>query len=159
MERHVTLIRRQERKTVEDDYTYLENLQPLVYLSGPMEHVSEEEGRGWREEATTLLAGHEIESVNPYDVPRFDREETSPKLLVKADLHWILRSQGMIINASQDIVTWGTPMEVIWAHMHRTVNVAFVGELIASPWLAAHARIVPTLEQAVEVMAWEIRQL
>ena len=139
-----------------DEYSYLGSLQPLVYLSGPMEHVSEEEGRGWREEAKVLLASHDLEAIDPYD---FEQESSIPKLLVKADLYWILRSQGMIINASQDVVTWGTPMEVIWAHMHRTISVAFVGDLNASPWLTAHARIVPTLEQAVEVMVWEIRQL
>ena len=138
------------------DYNYLESLQPLVYLSGPMEHVSEEESRGWRKKAKELLVEYDLEGVDPYD---FKQDSWSPKLLVKTDLYWVLRSQGMIINASQEVITWGTPMEVIWAHMHRTANIAFVGELNASPWLAAHARIVRTLEQAVEVMAWEIRQL
>ena len=139
-----------------DEYTHLKNTQPLVYLSGPMDHVSEEEGRGWREAAKILLAKHEIKAVDPYD---FEQEVTVPTLLVKADLHWILRSQGMITNASQDAVTWGTPMETIWAHLHRVINVAFIGTCPPSPWLAAHARTVLTLNQAVEVVAWEIRQL
>lgn len=139
-----------------DEYTYLESVQPRVYLSGPIDNVSEEEGHGWREAAKILLAKHEIQAVDPYD---FEKEVTIPALLVKADLRWILRSEGMIINASQDVVTWGTPMETIWAHMHRVITVAFVGTCKPSPWLAAHAKIVRTLNQAVEVVAWEIRQL
>jgi len=141
---------------VNDEYVYLEGVRPSVYLSGPMDYVSEEEGKNWRIRATGLLYKHDIKAVDPYD---FEKEVCLPDLLVKADLHWILRSQGMIINASQDVRSWGTPMETIWAHMHRVINIAFVGDLYPSPWLSCHAKVVPTLEQAVEVVAWEIRQL
>ena len=141
---------------MDNEYTYLESVQPCVYLSGAMDNVSEEEGQGWREQAKVLLAEHEIQAVDPYD---FEENVNNPKLLVKRDLHWILRSEGMIINASQDVVTWGTPMETLWAHIHRVVSEAFVEERSPSPWLSAHARIVQTLDQAVEVVAWEIRQL
>ncbi len=141
---------------MDNEYTYLESVQPRVYLSGPMDHVSEEEGRRWREKAKVLLAKHEIKAVDPYD---FEQEITTPALLVKADLHWIIRSSGMIINASQDVRSWGTPMETLWAHMHRVINIAFVEECKPSPWLLAHSKVVKTLDQAVECVAWEIRQL
>ena len=141
---------------MDNEYTYLESTQPRVYLSGPMDCVSEKEGRGWRKKAKVLLSEHEIRTIDPYD---FEQEVTIPKLLVKTDLSWILRSSGMIINASQDVVVWGSPMETLWAHMHRVINIAFVGDFSPSPWLSYHAKVVQTLEQAVECVAWEIRQL
>lgn len=156
MERHVTLILKLEGRVVNDEYTYLESVQPYVYLSGPMDRISEKEGRGWREKAKTLLTTHNLKAVDPYD---FKKSTDDPKLLVKTDLHWILRSSGMIINASQNVVVWGSPMETLWAHMHRVINIAFVGDLHPSPWLSAHSKVVQTLDQAVECVAWEIHRL
>lgn len=140
----------------DDHHIYLESIQPLVYLSGPMDCVSEEEGRRWREEAKELLAAHELKAIDPYDL---EQEVTIPNLLVKTDLCWILRSSGMIINASQNVVVWGSPMETLWAHMHRVINIAFVEECKPSPWLSAHSKVVQTLDQAVECVAWEIHRL
>ena len=121
-----------------------------------MDCVSEEEGREWREKAKTLLTAHELKVADPYD---FENNVNDPKLLVKTDLFWILRSSGMIINASQNVVVWGSPMETLWAHIHRVINIAFVEECKPSPWLLAHSKVVQTLDQAVECVAWEIRQL
>ena len=154
MAKLATLIQKRERKVVGDEYDYLRSAKPRVYLSGAMDNVSEEERKAWRRVTGELLSHHNIQAVNPYDF-----EPSNPKVLVRTDLHEVLRCQGMIINASQDVEVWGTPMEVLWAHMHRVINIAFVGELEPSPWLSYHAKVVPTLEQAVEVMAWEIRQL
>jgi len=139
-----------------DEYNYLESIKPLVYLSGPMDNVSEVLGQGWRKAAKGLLSKHGLRAIDPYD---FEEEVCIPELLVKTDLRWIFRCQGMIINASQDVKSWGTPMETIWAHMHRVINVAFVEDSRPSPWLMAHSKVVKTLDQAVECVAWEIRQL
>jgi len=139
---------------VGDEYDYLRSAKPRVYLSGAMDNVSEEEGKAWRRVTDELLSHHDIQAVNPYDF-----EPSDPKVLVRRDLHEILRCQGMIINASQDVKVWGTPMEVLWAHMHRVTNIAFVYDREPSPWLLHHAKVVKTLDQAVECVAWEIRQL
>ncbi len=139
-----------------DEYDYLRAIKPRVYLSGPMDDMSEEEGRNWRIRATGLLSKHDIKAVDPYDL---EKEGCLIDLLVKTDLSWILRCQGMIVNASQDARSWGTPMEVIWAHMHRVISVAFVEDTRPSPWLIYHSGVVKTLDQAVERVAWHIRQL
>ncbi len=141
---------------MDDGYAYLRTVKPRVYLSGPMDDVSEDEGRNWRGMATALLDEHDIKVVDPYD---FEKEVCIPELLVKTDLGWILRCQGMIINASQGVETWGTPMEVLWAHIHRVITVAFVQDTRPSPWLMYHSGVVKTLDQAVERVAWHIRQL
>ena len=141
-----------------DEYDYLAGIKPRIYLAGPMENVNEEEGNAWRQEVTLLLAKQDLQAINPYYL---EQERNRPKFLVKTDLRAILHCEGMIINASQDVVTWGTPMEVLWAHMHRVINVAFTGSIHShpSPWLLNHAEIVSTPEQAVEVMAWKIQRL
>ncbi len=156
MVNRVTLIQKLGRRIVNDDETYLANVKPHVYLSGPMENVSEKGGREWREEAKLLLTSHDLEAFDPYD---FEQEATIPRLLVRTDFRCILASEGMLINASQNVVVWGSPMEVLWASMHKVINIAFVGDRTPSPWLSAHSKVVLTLNQAVECMAWEIRQL
>ncbi len=137
-----------------DEYDYLRSIKPRVYLSGPMDDVSEEEGKAWRRVAGELLSHHDIQAVNPYDF-----EASNPKALVMTELRELLRCQGMIINASQEVKSWGTPMETIWAYMHRVISVAFVKDTHPSPWLMYHSGVVKTLDQAVERVAWHIRQL
>lgn len=129
---------------------------PKVYLSGPMDHVSKEVGRAWRDRAKELFLEHGIEVFDPYD---FEREVDNPNLLIKTDLTYIIQSHGMLINASQNVITWGTPMEVFWACQNGIVNVAFTGDHRVSPWLRAHSTIATTLDQAVEVMAWKLSRL
>ncbi len=137
-----------------DEYEYLESVKPRVYLSGPMDNVRSEVGRNWRIRVTGLLNRHDIQAVDPYDF-----EPADPKILVRTDLQKILPCQGMIINASQEVETWGTPMETMWAHMHRLINIAFIQSSRPSPWLSYHSSIVKTLDQAVERMVWEIHRL
>lgn len=129
---------------------------PKVYLSGPMDHVSAEEGKGWREIAKGLLADHGITTLDPYD---FEQDSGDPKLLIKTDLIQIIQSHGMLINASQSVTVWGSPMEVLWAWQNGIINVAFTGELRVSPWLSTHSAITQTLEQAVEVISWRLSRL
>jgi len=123
---------------------------PKVYLSGPMDHVSEDEGRGWRIEAKIKLESHSIQVFDPYD---FEQDIDNPPALVKTDLSFILQSHGMLINASQNVTVWGSPMETLWARMHGIINIAFIGDLHPSPWLSAHATVVHDLDQATERMA------
>ncbi len=129
---------------------------PKVYLSGPMDHVSEEEGKGWRETAKELLSSRGITVFDPYD---FEQDTDTPKLLIKTDLSYIIQSHGMLINASQNVTVWGSPMEVLWAWQNGIINVAFTGTLSTSPWLSAHSAVTQTLDQAVEVMTWRLSRL
>ncbi len=129
---------------------------PKVYLSGPMDHVSEEEGKGWREVAKELLSSRGITVFDPYD---FEQDKDTPELLVKTDLSYIIQCHGMLINASQNVTVWGSPMEVLWAWQNGIINVAFTETLHPSPWLSAHSAITQTLNQAVEVMTWRLSRL
>ncbi len=127
-----------------------------IYLSGPMDDVSEEEGRHWRERAKIALAEFEMEGVDPYD---FEQKKAIPTALVRTDLQNILTCKGMITNASQHVCTWGTPMEVLWSHMYHIPVVAFTGNERISPWLAAHAHTVMSLDKAVETIRWQVIRL
>jgi hypothetical protein len=129
---------------------------PNVYLSGPMDDVSDGEGRGWREEAKELLQEHGVRVFDPYD---FEENVNDPKQLVKTDLIHIAQSHGMLINASQNAVVWGSPMEVIISWRSGLINVAFTGDRRVSPWLSAHSTITTTLENAVDNITWQLSRL
>ncbi len=129
---------------------------PNVYLSDPMDNVDESEGKGWRETATEFFALHSISTFNPYD---FEENVNNPPALVKTDIIYMAKSHGMLINASQPVVVWGSPMEVLWGAQHGLINIAFTGDLKVSPWLSAHSIITTTLEQAMEQMVWKLSRL
>lgn len=129
---------------------------PKVYLSGPMDHVSEEEGKGWKGRAKELLNEHGITVFDPYD---FEQDVSNPKLLIKTDLSHIIQSHGMLINASQNAIVWGSPMEVLWAYQNDIINVAFTGTARVSPWLSFYSTTTKTLDQAVENLAWQLSRL
>lgn len=129
---------------------------PNVYLSGPMDHVSDEDGKGWRDIAKELFSPYGVTTFNPYD---FEEDTNNPKALVKTDLIYIAQSHGMLINASQNVIVWGSPMEVVLSYRAGLINVAFTGNLRISPWLAAHSATTITLEQAVDQMIWKLSRL
>ena len=127
-----------------------------IYLSGPMDAFKADEGKVWREHAKIHLAKWDIEAVNPYT---FEQENARPTDLVREDLQHILSCQGLIANVSQDVRMVGTPMEILWAHMHHIPVVAFTGAISISPWLAAHAHVVDDLKTAVEILRWQTIRL
>lgn len=119
-----------------------------VYLSGPMENVSDEDGKGWRNEAISLLIYNGVQGIDPYN---FGMQGRSDEAIIREDLYSLSTHQGMITNASQNVPMWGTPMEVYFAWQNHIPTVAFLGNANSSPWLRYHTTaVVGTLEEAVE---------
>ena len=121
---------------------------PRIYLSGPMQYTKE--GKEWREVAKDKLKARGFEGISPYD---FERVE---KGIVERDLSEILNSFGIIVNAYEEVPSWGTPMEVFFAYTHGKTVIAFVGDL-GKPtpiWLSHHSVIVLTLDDAIERITW-----
>jgi nucleoside 2-deoxyribosyltransferase len=82
---------------------------------------------------------------------RVRREVSDSELhsFISEDLREIAESDALIVNATRP--SWGTAMEIVYAHVLQRRVVAFVDlrETSVSPWLRYHCEIHPPLEEAV----------
>jgi nucleoside 2-deoxyribosyltransferase len=117
-----------------------------VYLAGPIFGRTDEECRAWREEAKRLLAPHE--TLDPMQRDFRGYEEQNAARIVRHDLAEIRQADLLLVNAKQ--ASWGTAMELVYAHRAGKNSVAFCSGRV-SPWLRYHTTAVfPTLLDAVE---------
>jgi len=85
-----------------------------IYLAGSMEHVSIEEAKGWRSEATHLLA-HSCKILNPCR-RLHSFEPKYMKRIFELDLRDIRESDLILANLDKpEIPKHGTAMEVFYA--------------------------------------------
>jgi nucleoside 2-deoxyribosyltransferase len=118
-----------------------------VYLCGGIHGLSNAQAKAWRERATELLS-----TVNIIDPMRRDyrgAEASNIDSFIEGDLRDIAESDVLLVNATRP--SWGTAMEIVYAHiLHRRI-VAFVdSKNPVSPWLRYHCdEITISLEEAV----------
>ena len=134
-----------------------------VYLSGPIDLVSEQEATEWRREAAMMLAHKRDEDGNPVVVldPTKTKFMTPPNLTQKEDCRmivehnqqWIGRSTVMLVNANSP--GWGTAMEVYFAYQEEEIIIAFSNNPKPSAWLTAHVHgdIYPDLSAAIDAIS------
>jgi nucleoside 2-deoxyribosyltransferase len=126
-----------------------------VYLAGPIFGCSDDEAFGWREEATTALAAY-AEVVSPMRRDFRGSEQGNEALIIEADKRDIRSVDAVLVNAQRP--TWGTGMEIHYAHGKRKRIVAFVGKQRPSPWLTYHCEYVfPDLEDALTALLAGVR--
>lgn len=116
-----------------------------TYLCGGINGLSDAECRDWREVAKELL------KTGTRDPMRRDyrgKEDESVMEIIHGDLDDIRESTFVLVNATRP--SWGTAMEIVYAHYMCRHIVAFVGDGRVSPWLRFHCHIVGTVEQACE---------
>lgn len=96
-----------------------------IYLAGPMEHVSKEEAKGWRQIATTLLWNNSNVLDPTRRVHNFDKRYM--KRIFELDLRDIQESDIILVNLDNpEIAKHGTAMEVFYAsYVLRKPVVAF----------------------------------
>jgi len=71
----------------------------MVYLSGPMDGVSVEDGNGWRLKATKFLNLHDFEVYNPYERTLDEsKEERTGKEVHDNDVYWLNKSDIVLAN-------------------------------------------------------------
>lgn len=124
-----------------------------IYLAGPINGCSDEQANEWRARATTFLGGMGIDVVDPMTRDYRGQEAANVTAIVNGDLVDIASADALLVNAERP--SWGTAMEVAIARrqMRKTVF-AFVGAgCRVSPWLAYHARVVETLDDAIIAIA------
>lgn len=121
-----------------------------IYLCGGINGLSDHECRGWRDVARARLEYHGHSVLDPMRRDYRGKEDESVDAIVRGDLEDITASDALLVNAI--IPSWGTAMEIVYAHQRNKRIVAVVGEGRVSPWLRYHCEIVPTLQHALELL-------
>jgi nucleoside 2-deoxyribosyltransferase len=117
-----------------------------VYLAGPINGCTDEEATGWRTEATARLSGA-WSVLDPMTRDYRGHEAESVDAIVVGDLRDIAAADALLVNATRP--SWGTAMELVYAHQQGKRIVAF-GAARPSPWLLYHATtVVATLDDAL----------
>ena len=100
--------------------------QRTIYLAGPMEHVSIEDAKGWRNVATELLQQADQKVLDPTRRVH-DFQAKYMKRIFELDLRDIQESDLILVNLNNPaIAKHGTSMEVFYAaYVLRKPVVAF----------------------------------
>lgn len=110
-----------------------------VYLCGPINGCSDGEALQWRSEAEARLSPF-YEVLDPMVRDYRGVEVGNEAAIVEGDKADIDASDAVLVNARRP--SWGTAMEVLYAHERGKRVVAFVGHERASPWLKYHCQYV-----------------
>jgi hypothetical protein len=110
-----------------------------IYLAGPINGCSDEEACGWRRDAKELL-GPEYLVKDPMVRDYRGKEANNYTELVNADLKYIALSYIILVNATRP--SWGTAMEMAYAHMMHKLIVVVAPEGPISPWVHHHSNII-----------------
>ena len=120
---------------------------PRVYMAGPIHGCTDQEALSWRLELSQALPGWV--TVSPMARDYRGREAGRESEIVSADLADIRSSQAVVAMAM--VPSWGTAMEVMYAHTHGIPVIAV--STSSSPWLVHHAIVVPSLRAALAALA------
>jgi len=83
-----------------------------VYLVGPMDNVSQEYQKGWRNRSTEYLNAWEIGTFDPTRRPHSD--DLSEKEIYALDLIDMKNSDLILVDLRMP--SWGTAMEIMYAY-------------------------------------------
>jgi nucleoside 2-deoxyribosyltransferase len=99
-------------------------MKRTVYLCGPMEFVSETEGKEWRYIAELFLNSNGVNTLNPYR-RKHSFEMSEMKRIFELDLRDIRECDIVLANLStmDKLPSHGTAQELFYAHyvMHKQV--------------------------------------
>ena len=155
----------------------LTNSKPTIYLAGPVANV-EDGGSQWRNEIVESYPNSDFNNpLDKYNAPAEDLTivtkpargdtEVSHTEIVEGDKE-LLRESNAVLVGYTDVLSTGTPMEVMWAY-ERDYPIALwlqggVNPSDLSPWyhyhvdnIVSHAGMaVDYLESITETVACEI---
>jgi nucleoside 2-deoxyribosyltransferase len=122
----------------------------IVYLAGPIFGCTDAEAKAWRRDARRLLEARGHGVSDPMDRDYRREEAGNEEAIVDGDLRAIAESDAVLVSARWP--SWGTAMEIVYAHHQEIPVAAFTTKRPLSPWLTYHADVYPTLEAAVEAL-------
>ncbi len=122
----------------------------LVYLMGPINGCTDDEASTWRDQVKAELG--EEHTLDPMRRDYRGVEDESVDAIVDGDLEDIGACTSALANCWQ--VSWGTAMEIFYAHSIGRPVIAVLPEgTRISPWLRYHTRaIVHTLPAALRML-------
>lgn len=117
-----------------------------VYLCGGINGLSDGECKDWREMAKYMLRGA---TIDPMRRDYRGMEGDNVAAIVEGDLSDIDTVEVVLVNATRP--SWGTAMEIVYAHLRRKTIICFTGESVVSPWLRFHStKIFVSLDEACQ---------
>lgn len=117
-----------------------------VYLCGAINEKTDAECNDWRARAKHLL-GESFKTLDPMRRDFRGREDDCYAEIVSGDLCDIDASDFLLVNAGAP--SWGTAMEVFYAHANGKKVIAFTDAPRVSPWLRRHCHFIcDSLERA-----------
>ena len=128
------------------------DMRPTVYLAGPVKERADS-GATWRQDVADVW-GDDYDIADPlakYDPA--DDHHPSAEEIVRSDLTMIDDADAVLVRYAGE-PTWGTPMEVRYAHMsHTPVALAWVAGADLSPWAEVHATYIrPDIGAALDAL-------
>ena len=122
-----------------------------VYLAGAINGKTDAECMAWRDAASELLRNLGHEARNPMARDFRGVETAHAWDIVRDDFREIDECDAVIARADEP--SWGTAMEILYAHQRGLRVVAWGAPDKASPWLQVHAKLVRTVDQAIAHLA------
>jgi nucleoside 2-deoxyribosyltransferase len=121
--------------------------KPVIYLAGPIAGCNDVEVNRWREYVIAKLS-HKYDFKNPM-VRDYRGDDTTPAAeIVEGDLEDIKASDIVLAYCWQR--SYGTIMEIVYAHQLKKRAVVVCPDRFYSPWLKFHAsELHRTLSEAV----------
>lgn len=135
---------------------------PKVYLAGGIAGLTDEEAKGWRDEAARRL--HDLYDVlDPMVRDYRGIEDDNVEAIISGDLADIAAADVLLVRAERP--SWGTAMELVYAKQLGKKIVAFGAGPRPSPWLVHHCdELVRDLDHAITYVVsiwhgiWESKQ-
>ena len=124
----------------------------LVYLCGGINGLSDSDCIDWRAEAKAKLI---TTTLDPMRRDYRGKEAESVIEIVNGDLEDIASCDALLVNATRP--SWGTAMEIVYAHKGGKPIFAFTGSGKVSPWLAFHCKLFLSAAEAIAAINEEFR--
>lgn len=119
------------------------NIDPVIYLCGGINGLSDADANDWRTEAKRRLP----RTLDPMRRDYRGRESENINQIVSGDLWDIDKSNAVLAMCTRP--SWGTAMEIFYAHSQELPVVAVVPGGPVSPWLAYHSSVFTSLDEAI----------
>jgi len=117
----------------------------VVYLGGPINNS--DDPHTWRDRAVSMAS---CNTINPLTAHDFSGDKYTPEDVVAADIQLLKKCDSVLFKREENVETWGTPMEVQWAHERGYRIVCYDPyDSETSAWIRSRSVVFDSLVDAV----------